>query len=226
MTKEQLKNYDGKEGRPAYFAYKGKIYDVTESRLWKNGTHMRRHEAGADLTEALAAAPHADDVMSRFPCVGELEPDEMPTRSNMERLQDIYALLHPHPMVIHLPMGLYMFAPVMYLMYIITGTPSFEAAAFYCTVGATLGMFPSMATGFFSWWVNYDMGMNKFFKAKIIFSIVLTVVSTVMSILRYNDPFLFLTPSIGAAFYQVMLFLNVPLLGIIGYNGGKITWTR
>jgi len=44
----------------------GKIYDVTESRLWNEGVHMGRHFAGADLTHALKQAPHKDDVLNRF----------------------------------------------------------------------------------------------------------------------------------------------------------------
>jgi predicted heme/steroid binding protein len=36
--------------------YKGIIYDVTESRLWRNGKHYE-HWAGQDLTEELADAP-------------------------------------------------------------------------------------------------------------------------------------------------------------------------
>ena len=36
LTIQELKNYDGKNGRKAYIAYKGKIYDVSESFLWKS----------------------------------------------------------------------------------------------------------------------------------------------------------------------------------------------
>ncbi len=64
-----LEYYDGKEGRKAYVRYNGKVYDVTESRLWKNGVHMMRHHAGSDLTDALKQAPHGEDVLSRFPAV-------------------------------------------------------------------------------------------------------------------------------------------------------------
>ena len=53
LTPEVLAGCDGKEGHPAYFAYEGKIYDVTQSKLWKQGVHMGRHNAGTDLTDAL-----------------------------------------------------------------------------------------------------------------------------------------------------------------------------
>ncbi len=66
-----LKHYDGQEGRPCYFAYQGKVYDASGSRLWPSGMHMKRHPAGADLSEALGLAPHQAEVMERLPVVGE-----------------------------------------------------------------------------------------------------------------------------------------------------------
>lgn len=72
MTPEQLAACDGKEGRPACFAFEGKIYDATLSKLWKQGVHMGRHNAGGDLTEALTQAPHGADKMTGLKEVGVL----------------------------------------------------------------------------------------------------------------------------------------------------------
>ena len=72
LTAEELHSFDGKEGRPAFIAYKGKIYDVTNSKLWKEGSHARKHHAGRDLTEALKTAPHAEDKLLSMPEVGKL----------------------------------------------------------------------------------------------------------------------------------------------------------
>ncbi len=72
LTPEELATCDGKEGRPACFAFEGKIYDATESKLWKQGVHMGRHNAGADLTEALKQAPHGQDKVEEMREVGML----------------------------------------------------------------------------------------------------------------------------------------------------------
>lgn len=72
MTLAELNSFDGKEGRPAYFAYQGIIYDVTESKMWKDGNHMQRHEAGNDLTEIISQAPHDDDKILGMKVVGKL----------------------------------------------------------------------------------------------------------------------------------------------------------
>lgn len=77
FTVDRLASGDGKEGRPAFFAYQGKIYNVTGSRLWKQGSHMGRHQAGQDLTEALNLAPHGPDKITPFPEVGTLVTEEM-----------------------------------------------------------------------------------------------------------------------------------------------------
>jgi predicted heme/steroid binding protein/uncharacterized membrane protein len=72
LTTEELSHFDGKEDRPAYFAYKEKVYDVTSSKLWKEGRHMVRHLAGNDLTDLLNTAPHGEDKVFQMSVVGEL----------------------------------------------------------------------------------------------------------------------------------------------------------
>lgn len=72
LSPEELASCDGKEERPAYFAFEGKIYDATMSKLWKQGVHMGRHNAGTDLTEALKQAPHGREKVSAMKEVGGL----------------------------------------------------------------------------------------------------------------------------------------------------------
>lgn len=72
LSQDELASYDGKEGHPALFAYEGKLYDATASKLWKQGVHMGRHNAGQDLTEALKLAPHGPDKLAQLPEVGAL----------------------------------------------------------------------------------------------------------------------------------------------------------
>jgi predicted heme/steroid binding protein len=73
MTKAELAQHDGRDGRQAYVAVNGTIYDVTASPLWQGGNHQGSHQAGQDLTEELKIAPHVRAVVERFPVVGRLE---------------------------------------------------------------------------------------------------------------------------------------------------------
>ena len=75
LTADELASCDGKEERPALFAYQGKLYEATGSRLWKQGVHMGRHNAGQDLTEALKLAPHGSEKVAGLPEVGTLVED-------------------------------------------------------------------------------------------------------------------------------------------------------
>jgi len=76
LTGDELASYDGREGRPAYFAFKGKIYDVSKSGLWREGSHMKRHRAGTDLTHMLSQAPHGEEKVWNMPETGALSPPE------------------------------------------------------------------------------------------------------------------------------------------------------
>ena len=69
------------EGRIT-FSHDGKVYDVTESRLWREGRHARRHSAWQDLTTAMADAPHGLEVLDRYPVIagGAEQPTPRPVR--------------------------------------------------------------------------------------------------------------------------------------------------
>jgi predicted heme/steroid binding protein len=72
FTLDELKKYDGKEGRPAYIAYKGKVYDVTADYLWVDGDHQGEHVAGKDLTEEMTRAPHGEVELEMVKVIGVL----------------------------------------------------------------------------------------------------------------------------------------------------------
>ncbi len=71
-TLQQLALRNGQDKPEVWIAYKGKIYDVTDSRLWRGGKHYE-HWAGQDLTSELADAPHTKTVFERFKMVGLLK---------------------------------------------------------------------------------------------------------------------------------------------------------
>lgn len=71
FTVEELAEYDGQDGRPAYVAYDGVVYDVTESAMWAEGDHEGLHVAGKDLTQEHDEAPH-DVYVTDFPEIGRL----------------------------------------------------------------------------------------------------------------------------------------------------------
>ncbi len=71
ISKAELALRNGQDREEVWIAYKGDIYDVTASRLWRNGMHYE-HWAGQDLTDELPDAPHTERVFERFNKIGEL----------------------------------------------------------------------------------------------------------------------------------------------------------
>ncbi|MDH4057520.1 MAG: cytochrome b5 [Cyclobacteriaceae bacterium] len=70
-TKAQLALRNGQDKPQVWVAYKGIIYEVTSSRLWKTGKHYE-HWAGQDLTDELKDAPHTEKVFDKFIPIGKL----------------------------------------------------------------------------------------------------------------------------------------------------------
>lgn len=72
-TRAQLALRNGQDKPEVWVAYRGVIYDVSASRLWRHGKHYE-HWAGQDLTAELDTdAPHTARVFEKFPVVGKLE---------------------------------------------------------------------------------------------------------------------------------------------------------
>lgn len=74
-TNDELELRNGVSMPEIWVSYKGKIYDVTSSELFKDGKHYWHH-SGKDLTAEMSDAPHIDDVMNKFTIVGILKDFE------------------------------------------------------------------------------------------------------------------------------------------------------
>jgi len=72
----QLARYNGQNGRPAYVAVNGKVYDV--SRAFRRGTHYS-HLAGRDLTAEFNSV-HSASFLTNMPIVGIY--NKTPSRKN------------------------------------------------------------------------------------------------------------------------------------------------
>jgi predicted heme/steroid binding protein len=76
LTLQDLAQYDGQNGRPAYVAVDGVVYDVTNSSLWPNGKHAPCNldaVAGKGMSQIIKAAPsNMRDRLKAFPVAGIL----------------------------------------------------------------------------------------------------------------------------------------------------------
>lgn len=71
FTLEELSQYDGKNGRAAYVAIGGVVYDVTSEKLWVNGIHLGV-SAGKDLTSQYKTCHKNNNILEKLRKVGVL----------------------------------------------------------------------------------------------------------------------------------------------------------
>jgi predicted heme/steroid binding protein/uncharacterized membrane protein len=220
MTLEKLKQYNGKNSQKAYVAYKGNVYDVSSSPLWKDGIHKKIHEAGLDLTHAMEKAPHSEEVFADFDIVDTLdEKDE----SKIDWVK-WYRKYHPHPMLVHFPIALHLFASGLDFIFFFHQKASFATAIFYTFFVATIMGVLAMLSGILSWWINYQLAFTHIFVIKLSFSIITLLLGIVgISIYLDNPDVVYLT-SLPSILYHGIIFLTGITVIVLAYNGGKITW--
>lgn len=72
FTLEELAKFNGRDGNAAYIAFKGKVYEVSDSSFWLGGDHLGAHDAGKDLTSEIDLAPHGPENLDRVKLIGVL----------------------------------------------------------------------------------------------------------------------------------------------------------
>jgi predicted heme/steroid binding protein/uncharacterized membrane protein len=226
---EELKKYDGQDGRPAYLAYRGKVYDVSNSQKWKNGLHMNRHRAGHDLTTDIQAAPHEPDVLERFPQVGILKKMDKSEREIPDFLNNIltrfpFLRRHPHPITIHFPI-VFTFATLIFnFLYLLLGIKSFELTALHCLGAAILFTPVAIVTGFYTWWLNYEARSIRPVRIKQHLSFILLALQIIVFVWRLKMPGLQESFNWQSILYLGLILLMFLLVTVIGWFGANLTF--
>ena len=70
LTLEQLEQYDGRDGSPAYVAVNGIIYDMTPIPQWARGVHFGV-SAGRDVTARVNLC-HGGNILKLLKVVGRI----------------------------------------------------------------------------------------------------------------------------------------------------------
>ena len=223
MTPGELAGFDGKEGRKAYVAFRGRIYDVTDSPLWKKGRHAGKFQAGADLTPFLEQAPHGEEVFQRVPEVGLLD-EEPPPPGRKERLKALYARFHPHPMTVHFPIALHYFAGGMDLLFLFVPKATFEMAVYSAFFAATVTGAVAMIPGMLSWWVNYDFSRSLLFLGKLAGATATLLLGVVAVGIRMETPGVAWSSGWEGGLYHGIVLGTVAIVTAVAWLGGRITW--
>ena len=229
FTLDELAKYDGKEGRPAYVAYKGKVVDVTGSKLWKAGRHMNRHDAGLELTGDLSQAPHGEDRLERYPQVGVVSGECAVTRKD-GHAEELPWLLrkspffrrHPHPMTVHFPIAFATGAVMFLALYLVTGAALCESAVHAMNLAGALFTPVAIITGFFTWKYNYALNFMTPIKVKLALSPVLMLQFLAAAVWWMADPAVL--SGAGATRFALLVASMLPVMGVVGWLGAGLTF--
>jgi predicted heme/steroid binding protein/uncharacterized membrane protein len=229
FTLKMLAENNGENDKPIYIAHKGKVYDVSESRLWKGGVHMKRHKAGNDLSTDIQAAPHETDVLERYPQIGVLENKQeklMPMPEFLSRLLTRFPMLrrHPHPMTVHFPIVFMFSATVFTILFLMTGTNSFETTAFHCLGAGVLFSVVAIATGWYTWWLNYQAKPLKAVTIKKMVSIIMLATAASAFIIRVAVPDILYPFRAISLIYLIPVLSLFPFVTVIGWFGASLTF--
>jgi len=93
ITIDNLSNFDGLGGNLAYFVYKNKVYDVSDSPKWKDGRHFGRHTAGSDLTESLKDAPHGEEVLEKVKFISKLLQQKGEVKKKLIPVRKVFVVM-------------------------------------------------------------------------------------------------------------------------------------
>jgi predicted heme/steroid binding protein/uncharacterized membrane protein len=229
IDSRELSEGNGQEGKPVYIAHQGKVFDVSESKLWKGGLHMKRHHAGKDLTTDIQGAPHGTEVLERYPQVAVLTKREAAEReipASLSRLLARFPMLrrHPHPMTIHFPI-VFMFSTTLFtVLYLLTGVRSFELTAVHCLGAGILFTPVAMATGYYTWWLNYLAKPVRSVSIKKKVAVILLGTELVAFLWRVAVPDILKAFSLAGLAYSLLIFSLLPLATVLGWFGAQLTF--
>ncbi len=230
----ELAEANGATDSVTLVAVDGRVYDLSTSKKWVHGKHMNRHSAGKDLTSEITAAPHGKEVLERFPMIGEYQKSKPEAitgvpgiRGSIENWLQKHPFFrrHPHPAVVHIPIGLMITFPVFELAAFITRSAATEWSAYLCLIIGLISLPAAIVSGYFTWWINYDCKDSWIIRRKrrlAWFAFILALIATGWRSFFIDDPIMYSDLRV-ISYFLVTLALGV-IITWIGFLGGKLTF--
>jgi predicted heme/steroid binding protein len=224
---EELAHYNGENGKPVYISHNGKVYDVSGSKVWKT-THMKRHRSGQDLTTDIRAAPHPPDVLERFAQIGVLKKEGEAADQRippvLAALLKTFPFLRRHRIDDRALPHRFMLSRRFTLLYLATGDKSFDTTALHCLGAGVFFNGVAIATGFYTWWLNYMAKPLRPVRIKIPLTLAMLLTSLALFVWRLSVPDILDSLS-GAGLLYILLVLSLSaMVTVISWHGASMTF--
>ena len=131
---------------------------------------------------------------------------------------------HPHPMTVHFPIVFMLSATMFNILYLSTGVDSLETTALHCLGAGVLFTPLVMATGLYTWWLNYMARPTPPVTIKMVVSIVLLITSVIAFTWRVAVPDILHSFTALSAIYVLLILALAPLVIVIGWYGAHLTF--
>lgn len=130
-----------------------------------------------------------------------------------------------HPIPVHFPLALFPAAFAALLVYLYSGLPEFEDAAYIMLFFGLLTTPVTIASGFADWKIRYRGQMTRIFRIKIIGALVLLILSLPALLIRLQHPEVMLLPLdwTGWVYFGLLAACQTDCM-IIGYYGGRLVF--
>lgn len=231
FTPDELARCDGRDGRPAYVAHEGRVFDVSGSKLWKDGRHMNRHQSGRDLTTDLSQAPHGRDMLDRYPQVGVVAGAPAARRGDGHDRELPWLLRkssffrrHPHPMTVHFPIAFGLGAAAFLGLARLLGGTAFGCAVSAMLLAGAVTTPAAILTGLVTWKYNYGSRLIRPVWVLLILSPVVMAQFLAGAAWTLIDPQVLAMPGAGRDIFALLVFSLVPTIGATGWSGATLTF--
>jgi uncharacterized membrane protein len=125
-------------------------------------------------------------------------------------------------MVVHFPIAFLMGASLFILLYLFLRHPTLEMTSFFLLLLGAMASPFAMATGLFTWWINYRLKLSYFVKRKLQLSALLLALELILVLWRSTNPAT--PPEEVYSAYAILMLILTPVVGLLGYYGGQMTF--
>jgi uncharacterized membrane protein len=127
-------------------------------------------------------------------------------------------------MTIHFPIAFTFATFIFNVLYLVLGIKAFEITALNC-LGAAIFFTPlAIATGFYTWWLNYQAKQIRPVMFKQRLSFVLLATQIIVFIWRLDNPAVLDFPGWQSILYSLLILFMFAVVMVIGWFGASLTF--